>query len=104
MLRSAPSGPGAAGWSVAWAARGRWPASRRRFIRRDPSHTLVLRINYFGSAGYAPLLQMRERRHARTGGPGLSIEWKAIPDVGSINDALANGGLDVASGPPRRRS
>ena len=33
-----------------------------RFVRRDPSRRLVLRINLHGSAPYAPLLLMRERR------------------------------------------
>jgi NitT/TauT family transport system substrate-binding protein len=71
-----------------------------RFIRRDTSRSLVLRINYAGSAGYAPLLQMRERSMLERAVPGLSVEWKAIPDVGSIHDALANGGVDIASGSP----
>jgi len=59
-----------------------------------------LRINVFGNASYATLLRMRDRSLLEKAVPGLSVEWKSIPDVDTINDALVNGGLDIATGPP----
>ena len=60
----------------------------------------MLRVNYFGNASYAALLHMRDRGMLEKAVPGLTVEWKAIPDADAINDALADGGLDVAAGPP----
>ena len=71
-----------------------------RLVRRDPSRRLVLRINLYGSAPYAPLLQMRERRLLEDAIPGLWVEWKVIPPVEAVNEALRDGGLDIATGPP----
>ncbi|MFN8632244.1 MAG: hypothetical protein U0893_00210 [Chloroflexota bacterium] len=71
-----------------------------RLIRRDPSRRLVVRINVFGTAAYAPLLQMRESRLLEDALPGLAVEWKVIPDVEAINRALRDGGLDLGVGPP----
>jgi len=71
-----------------------------RLIRRDPSRRLVVRINLFGTAAYAPLLQMRERRLLEEALPGLTVEWKVIPAVEAINQALRDGGLDLGVGPP----
>jgi len=71
-----------------------------RLIRRDTTRGLVLRVNVFGSAAYAGLLRMRDRNMLEKAVPGLSVEWKPIPELDAINDALTNGGLDVAAGPP----
>jgi NitT/TauT family transport system substrate-binding protein len=71
-----------------------------RLVRRDTSRRLVLRINVYGSAAYAPLLQMRERRLLEEAVPGLSVEWKTIPTADAVNDALRTGGLDLATGAP----
>jgi NitT/TauT family transport system substrate-binding protein len=71
-----------------------------KLVRRDTTRGLVLRVNYFGSAAYASLLWMRDRKLLEKAVPGLSVEWKPIPDLNAVNDALANGGLDVAAGPP----
>ena len=71
-----------------------------RLIRRDPSRRLVLRINLFGNTPYAPLLQMRERRLLEEAIPGMWVEWKVIPAVESVNEALRDGGIDIATGPP----
>ena len=71
-----------------------------RLVRRDPSRRLVLRINLYGSAAYAPLLQLRERRMLEAALPGLSVEWKAIPGPEDVNEALRDGGLDLGVGPP----
>lgn len=71
-----------------------------RLERREPGRGLVLRVNVHGSAAYAPLHQLRERRLLERTIPGLTVEWKAIPSAEAINDALATGGLDLAAGPP----
>lgn len=71
-----------------------------RLVRRDPSRRLVLRINVYGSAAYAPLLMMRERRLLEDAIPGLSVEWKVIPAPEAVNEALRDGGLDIATGSP----
>lgn len=71
-----------------------------RLIRRDPSRRLVVRINLFGTAAYAPLLQMRESRLLEDALPGLTVEWKMIPTVDAINQAVRDGGLDLGVGPP----
>jgi len=71
-----------------------------RLVRRDPSRRLVLRINLYGSAAYAPLLVMRERRMLEEALPGLAVEWKAIPSADDVNEAVRAGGLDLGVGPP----
>lgn len=71
-----------------------------RLVRRDPARRLVLRINLYGTAAYAPLLLMRERRLLEEALPGLSVEWKVIPPAQAVNQALYDGGLDIAAGPP----
>jgi NitT/TauT family transport system substrate-binding protein len=71
-----------------------------RLIRRDPSRRLVVRINVYTSAAYAPLLQMRERRLLERELPGLSVEWKIIPAAEEVNQALRDGGVDLATGAP----
>lgn len=71
-----------------------------RLVRRDPSRRLVLRINVYGSAAYAPLLQLRERRMLEEALPGLAVEWKPIPDAEAVNEALGDGGLELGVGPP----
>jgi NitT/TauT family transport system substrate-binding protein len=71
-----------------------------RLVRRDPSRRLVLRINLYGTAAYAPLLLMRERRMLEDSMLGLAVEWKLIPAPEEINEALRVGGLDLAVGPP----
>jgi NitT/TauT family transport system substrate-binding protein len=71
-----------------------------RLVRRDPSRRLVVRINLYLSAAYAPLLQMRERKLLEQALPGLSVEWKVIPAADAVNLALHDGGLDLATGPP----
>jgi NitT/TauT family transport system substrate-binding protein len=71
-----------------------------RLIRRDPSRRLVLRINIFGTTPFAPLLQMRERRLLEEAVPGMIVEWKSIPAVDAVNEALRDGGLDMATGSP----
>ena len=60
----------------------------------------MLRINLYGSAAYAPLLLMRERRMLEEALPGLSVEWKMIPTPEEVNEALRSGGLDLGTGPP----
>jgi NitT/TauT family transport system substrate-binding protein len=70
-----------------------------RLVRRDTSRRLVLRINQYGSAAYAPLLLMRERRLLEEALPGLSVEWKIIPSALAVNQALVEGGLEIAAGP-----
>jgi NitT/TauT family transport system substrate-binding protein len=69
-------------------------------IRRDPSRRLVVRINVYNSAAYAPLLQMREQRLLENALPGLSVEWKVIPAAETVNQALREGGVDLATGAP----
>ncbi len=69
-----------------------------RLVRRDPSRRLVLRVNLHGSAPYAPLLLMRERRLLESAVPGLSVEWKTIAGIDAVNEALREGGLDLAVG------
>jgi NitT/TauT family transport system substrate-binding protein len=59
-----------------------------------------VRINLYTSAAYAPLLQMRERRLLETELPGLNVEWKIIPAAESVNQALREGGVDLATGAP----
>jgi NitT/TauT family transport system substrate-binding protein len=59
-----------------------------------------VRINLYNSAAYAPLLQMREHRLLENALPGLSVEWKVIPSAESVNQALREGGVDVATGAP----
>jgi ABC-type nitrate/sulfonate/bicarbonate transport system substrate-binding protein len=71
-----------------------------RLVRRDPSRRPVLRINLYGSAAYAPLLIMRDRRLLEAALPGLAVEWKVIPSDEAVRQALQDGGLDIASGPP----
>lgn len=71
-----------------------------RLVRRDPSRRLVLRVNLHGSAAYAPLLLMRERRMLESALPGLTVEWKVIPAPEDVNEALRVGGLDLGVGPP----
>jgi NitT/TauT family transport system substrate-binding protein len=71
-----------------------------RLVRRDPSRRLILRINMYGSAAYAPLLQMREHQMLEEALPGLAVEWKEIPAAEAVNDALRDGGLELAVGPP----
>jgi len=71
-----------------------------RLVRRDPSRRLVLRINTYNSAAYAPLLLMRERRLLEEALPGLAVEWKSIPSAQAVHQALQDGGLDIAAGPP----
>ena len=60
----------------------------------------MLRINLFGTAPYAPLLQMRERRLLEEAIPGMWVEWKLIPDGEAVNEALRDGGIDIATGSP----
>jgi NitT/TauT family transport system substrate-binding protein len=60
----------------------------------------VLRINLHGSAAYAPLLQMQERRMLEEALPGLSVEWKVIPAAETVNEALGDGGLELGVGAP----
>lgn len=71
-----------------------------QLIRRDPSRRLVLRINLYGNAPYAPLLQMRERKLLEEAVPGMWVEWKVIPGLDAVNEALREGGVDIAVGPP----
>ncbi|MCC7371364.1 MAG: ABC transporter substrate-binding protein [Chloroflexi bacterium] len=71
-----------------------------RLVRRDPSRRLVLRMNIYGTAPYAPLLQMRERRLLEDAIPGMWVEWKVIPPAEAVNEALRDGGIDIACGPP----
>lgn len=71
-----------------------------KLIRRDTSRGLVLRINVFNSAAYATIQRIRDRDLLEKAVPGLTVEWKPIPELDAINDALANGGLDVAAAPP----
>jgi hypothetical protein len=71
-----------------------------RLMRRDPSRRLVVRINVYTSAAYAPLLQMRERHLLERELPGLNVEWKIIPAAEEVNQALREGGVDLATGAP----
>ena len=71
-----------------------------RLMRRDPSRRLVLRVNLFGTAPYAPLIQMREHRLLEDAIPGMWVEWKVLPSVESVNEALRDGGIDIATGSP----
>jgi ABC-type nitrate/sulfonate/bicarbonate transport system substrate-binding protein len=84
----------------AGAALGLAACQPARLVRRDPSRRLILRINLYGSAAYAPLLQMRERHMLEEALPGLTVEWKIIPTADDVHDALHNGGLELAVGPP----
>ena len=60
----------------------------------------VLRINVQPGLAYAPLLVMQSRRLLERRVPGLSIEWKTIFQPDLVHDALASGGLDIATGSP----
>lgn len=71
-----------------------------KLIRRDTSRRLVLRINLYGSAAYASLMLMRDRALLEKAVPSLTVEWKIIPQAETIHEALENGGLDLAIGPP----
>ncbi|MCC6177347.1 MAG: ABC transporter substrate-binding protein [Chloroflexi bacterium] len=71
-----------------------------RLIERGPPRPQTLRINIFGEAGFAPLLLLRERGLLERRLPGLAVEWKPIPEVDAVHDALAAGGLDLAAGAP----
>jgi NitT/TauT family transport system substrate-binding protein len=82
------------------AALGLAACQPARLVRRDPSRRLVLRINLYGSAAFAPLVLMRERRLLEEAVPGLSVEWKEIPSAREVNEALRDGGLDLGVGPP----
>lgn len=84
----------------AGAAVGLAACQPARLVRRDPSRRLVLRINLYGSAAYAPLLLLRERRMLEEALPGLSVEWKTIPAAEDVNEALRDGGLELGVGPP----
>src|SRR5687768_15460254 len=70
----------------AGAALGLAACQPARLVRRDPSRRLVLRINLHGSAAYAPLLLLRERRMLEEALPGLSVEWKVIPAAEDVNE------------------
>ena len=82
------------------AALGLVACQPARLVRRDSSRRLVLRVNLYGSAAYAPLLQMRERRLLEEALPGLTVEWKTIPAAEAVHEALHAGGLELAVGPP----
>ena len=82
------------------AALGLAACQPARLVRRDPSRRLVLRINLYASAAYAPLLLLRERRMLEEALPGLSVEWKVIPASEDVNEALRDGGLELGVGPP----
>jgi NitT/TauT family transport system substrate-binding protein len=84
----------------AGAALGLAACQPARLVRRDPSRRLVLRINLHGSAAYAPLLLLRERRMLEEALPGLSVEWKVIPAAEDVNEALRDGGLELGVGAP----
>ena len=71
-----------------------------RMVGRAPPGGQVLRINLQSGIGYAPLLVMQSRRLLERRVPGLSVEWKTISQPDLISDALATGGLDVATGSP----
>jgi ABC-type nitrate/sulfonate/bicarbonate transport system substrate-binding protein len=71
-----------------------------RLTPREPPRGQVLRINLHRGIGYAPLLIMQSRRLLERRVPGLSVEWKAIPAAETIHEALASGGLDIATGSP----
>jgi NitT/TauT family transport system substrate-binding protein len=43
---------------------------------------------------------MRDRKLLEQSLPGLSVEWKMIPAAEAVNQALRDGGLDLATGPP----
>ena len=60
----------------------------------------VLRINIQAGLAHAPLLVMQSRRLLERRVPGLSIEWKTISQPDLVYDALASGGLDIATGSP----
>lgn len=83
----------------AGAALGLAACQPARLVRRDPSRRLVLRINLYGSAAYAPLLLLRERRMLEEALPGLAVEWKVIPSAEDVNEALRDGGLELGVGP-----
>lgn len=82
------------------AATGLVACQPARLVRRDTTRRLVLRINLYGSAAYAPLLLLRDRRLLEEALPGLSVEWKIVPSALAVNRALLDGGLDIAAGPP----
>ena len=71
-----------------------------RLVEREPPRGQVFRVNLLAEVGYAPLLLMRESRLLERRVPGLSVEWKTIPTREAVHEALAFGGLDVATGPP----
>ena len=71
-----------------------------RLAGREPPRGQTLRINVAGGFGYLPLLLMQERRLLERRVPGLSVEWKAIPTPEAVNEALASGVLDIATGSP----
>jgi NitT/TauT family transport system substrate-binding protein len=86
---------GAAGSALGLAA-----CQPARLVRRDPSRRLVVRINQYATAAYAPLQQLRERQMLEAALPGLTVEWKPIPGAADVNEALRTGGLDLGVGPP----
>jgi NitT/TauT family transport system substrate-binding protein len=86
--------------AAAGSALGLAACQPARLVRRDPSRRLVVRINQYATAAYAPLLQLRERQMLEAALPGLTVEWKAIPSTDDVNEALRTGGLDLGVGPP----
>jgi NitT/TauT family transport system substrate-binding protein len=67
-----------------------------RYTNREPPRGLALRVNLLAYAPYAPLIVMKERGLVQQRVPGLSVEWKVIPKVETLHEALLTGGLDVA--------
>jgi NitT/TauT family transport system substrate-binding protein len=86
--------------AVSGSAVGLAACQPARLVRRDPARRLVVRINLFGTAAYAPLHQLRERQMLEAALPGLTVEWKTIPAAEDVHDALRTGGLDLGVGPP----
>ncbi len=69
-----------------------------RLAHRERAAVQVLRVNILREAGYAPLLLMQRRRLLERRVPDLAVEWKVIPTQEAVYQALALGGLDVATG------
>jgi NitT/TauT family transport system substrate-binding protein len=65
---------------------------------RQPERGRVLRISVQGGIGYAPLLVMRKHRLLEQRVPELHVEWSVIPGAETIEEALAMGDLDLATG------
>lgn len=57
-------------------------------------------MNLFGTAPYAPLMRMRDHRLLEEAIPGMWVEWKVLPSVEGVNEALRDGGIDIATGSP----